>query len=310
VAKLNDVLAQSTSAKEKQKAQSLKKELQGQQDKIEKYERQLETCQQRSGYNSTDEDATALRMKNEELLPAYNVLAGSEEQFIVGLSVHQNGNDAACFAEHLQALERQAPALPGAIVADSIFGTEQNYDLLDQNRIGNYMKFPSFHHEGSKSYEENAFAKENFAYDVLTDTYQCPAGKLLIYQQSVEVEAKSGYVSQVKQYESEGCGGCPFYEQCCKSRKQNNRTITVSEKLEAYKEQARANLKSERGIELRKLRGVEIESCFGDIKHNMGFRRLHLRGKKKVNTEFILLAMAHNVRKVHIKRLEELAKAA
>jgi hypothetical protein len=75
----------------------------------------------------------------------------------------------------------------------------------------------------------------------------------------------------------------------------------VNEKLEAYKQTARQNLRSEKGSELRKKRSIEIESCYGDIKHNMGFRRFHLRGLKKAETEFTLVAMAHNLRKLQLK---------
>ena len=43
-----------------------------------------------------------MKMKNEELLPAYNVVASSENQFIMAITTHQNSNDAACFKEHLK----------------------------------------------------------------------------------------------------------------------------------------------------------------------------------------------------------------
>ncbi|QTE56055.1 hypothetical protein [Mucilaginibacter rubeus] len=57
------------------------------------YEQQIAIAAERSGYNKTDTDASAMRMKNKELLPAYNVLAGCEDQFIVSVSIHQNTND-------------------------------------------------------------------------------------------------------------------------------------------------------------------------------------------------------------------------
>lgn len=312
VDKLNTIIASTTTeAKKKRKAQSLKKKLEDQQQKLGKYQHQIDTAQGRSGYNKTDEEATAMRMKDEQILPAYNALLTSDNQFIIGVSVHQNCNDAACFKEHLAAMQQQLPSLPEALVADSIFGTEENYELLEEREIDSYVKYPSFHAEGKKSYKDNIFLKENFAYDAGTDTYTCPNQQLLVYRQSKEITGrKSGYVSMVKVYESKGCAGCPFYEQCCKPGKEKNRTITVNEKLEHYKLQARNNLRSEQGIKLRKQRGVEIESCFGDIKHNMRFRRFHLRGKQKVKTEFTLIVMAHNVRKVHINRLQKMEQAA
>jgi hypothetical protein len=76
----------------------------------------------------------------------------------------------------------------------------------------------------------------------------------------------------------------------------------VNENLEEYKQQARENLP------IKKRRSIEIESCFGDIKHSMGFRRFDLRGVKKVKTEVTLVAMAHNLKKGYLQELKKAAK--
>jgi hypothetical protein len=55
---------------------------------------------------------------------------------------------------------------------------------------------------------------------------------------------------------------------------------------------------SEKGIKLRKQRGVDVESVFGQIKHNHQFRRFYSRGIKNVNTEWGLISIAHNLRKM------------
>jgi hypothetical protein len=41
-----------------------------------------------------------------------------------------------------------------------------------------------------------------------------------------------------------------------------------------------------------------VEPTFGDIKQNMGFRKLLLRTKPKVNIEVSLAAIAHNIKKI------------
>lgn len=69
-------------------------------------------------------------------------------------------------------------------------------------------------------------------------------------------------------------------------------------KLMEYRRQARENLTSETGIALRKKRSVDVETVFGNIKQNMRFRRFHLRGLAKVNTEWGLVCIAHNMRKL------------
>src|SRR5262249_29654223 len=151
--------------------------------KIEKYNNQLIKAGKRSGYNKTDPDASAMMMKNKvEVLPAYNVLAGSEDQFITGVSVHQSTNDGVCFEDHLQQITQQQPYKSDRIIADSIFGTEQNYEFVQTNEIENYMKFPHYHKEQTKGYQQNVFLKENFPYDPLTDSYECPNGLRLIFK--------------------------------------------------------------------------------------------------------------------------------
>jgi len=250
----------------------------------------------------------AMRMKNGETLPAYNVVAGSEGQFIINCSVHQTTNDGACFKQHLEQLEKHSEVLPDAIIADSIFGTEENYELLENKNINNYLKFPSFYKEGKKSYQNNPFLKDNFIYDGSTDTYTCPNDQLLVLTQiTIQTHKRTGYKSTLKIYACENCSGCPFYAECCRAQTEKNRIIKVNEKLEVYKQQARKNLKTEKGITLRKQRGIEIESCFGDIKHNMGFRRFHVRGIEKVKAEWSIVAMAHNLKKIHLQNIKKAA---
>ena len=308
VNKLDNIIETCISKKDKRKAESLKKKLSQKQQKINGYQKQIETAGQRSGYSKTDRDATAMRMKNDELLPAYNVVAGCEDQFIVHVSLHQNSNDGACFARHLEKLEQKGTIMPKAIIADAIFGTEQNYEILESMQVGNYLKFPSFHAEQKQSYQQNPFLKDNFSYDSFSDSYTCPNQKQLTLQASYcQTHKRTGYQSIIKEYQCSDCKGCPFYNQCCKSVSGENRLLKVNEKLEAYKQTARKNLTSEKGRVLRKSRSVEIESCFGDIKHNMGFRRFHLRGLDKAETEFSLVAMAHNLRKLQIQSVKKAA---
>ncbi|WP_370580448.1 transposase [Mucilaginibacter sp. FT3.2] len=46
-----------------------------------------------------------------------------------------------------------------------------------------------------------------------------------------------------------------------------------------------------------KKRCFDVEPVFGNIKQNHGFRRFMLRGEKKVEIEWRLLAIAQNLRK-------------
>lgn len=300
--KLNKVIEKTTSYREKRKAESLKKRVEEQTRKIEKYESQLKIAQQRSGFSKTDTDASVMMMKNEEFLPAYNVLASSEDQFITAISVHQNPNDATGFKEHVNSFT----FTPATITADSVFGTEENYQFLESKEVTAYLKYPLFHKEQSRRFREDPYRKENFKYQAETNTFECPEKKPLHYTNSRRDVNKTGFASDVKIYRASGCVSCPKREACTKSV-EGNRTITVNNQLDIYKKIARTNLESPKGIELRKQRSVEIESCFGDIKHNMRFRRFHLRGMKKVKTEITIVSIAHNLRKLQLKQIKSAA---
>jgi hypothetical protein len=108
----------------------------------------------------------------------------------------------------------------------------------------------------------------------------------------------NGYKTKLDIYECEDCSGCELKTKCTKS--ENNRQIQINNRLNELKQNAKTVLNSEKGIKLRKKRGVEVESVFGHIKSNRGFDRFKLRGIDKVSLEWGLVSIAHNCRKVWI----------
>ena len=99
---------------------------------LEKYEDQEEKLAGRNSYSKTDEDATFMRMKEDQRnpnawpKPAYNVQLGTENQFIVGFSVHQQANDGTCLKPHTEEAETQLGRLPENWDGDGSYGTEEN----------------------------------------------------------------------------------------------------------------------------------------------------------------------------------------
>jgi len=55
------------------------------------------------------------------------------------------------------------------------------------------------------------------------------------------------------------------------------------------------------GIELYINRSIQLEGTFADVKGDMGFREFLTRGYKNILAESILLAMEHNINKLHHK---------
>jgi hypothetical protein len=78
-----------------------------------------------------------------------------------------------------------------------------------------------------------------------------------------------------------------------------NRVTDRNEGWLRLKGKAGKALSDERYVPLRKGRSVEVETVFGPLKGNQGFRWFLLRGMKKVGTEWGLLALGYNLKQMH-----------
>jgi transposase len=267
----------------------------------EKYEQQEKKFKGRNSYSKTDEDATFMRMKedhmrNGQLKPGYNIQMGTENQFVVGYSLHQRAGDTSCLKEHLEKLNDWLGEYPETLIADAGYGSEENYAFLQEKNITAYVKYNTFHYEQKKRYQKKKpYRTENFTYLAQEDQYVCPQGKKLSYLFTKKNVSDNRYVSSRRIYECSDCQGCPARSECTKSK--YNRRLYIGVELLKMKKTAHDNLESPRGKVMRSKRPIEVESVFGRLKQNWGFRRFLLRSKEKVNTEWGILCIAHNLAK-------------
>lgn len=277
-------------------------------DKLREYEMHEEKLDGRNSYSKTDEDATFMRMKedhmgNGQLKPGYNLQIGTEDQFIVNYTLHQDANDMPVLKGHIEDTKAQLASLgkplPKRASADAGYGSEENYDYLEAEGIENYVKYPGFYQEQRKKVQNDPFRVENLYYNAQDDYFVCPMGQHLTYRHTAKTTSKNGYQSSVRVYKAQRCAGCPLRGACHKAK--TDRIIQVNPNLQRHKEKARQNLWSIRGIYLRKKRCVEPEPVFGQIKWNRGFKRFLLRGLPKVTCEFGIVAIAHNLKKMWAK---------
>ena len=173
-----------------------------------KYEDQERKLAGRNSYSKTDVDATFMRMKddpmkNGQLKPGYNLQMGTEGQFVVGFSVHQRPGDPGCLVPHLQGVKEKLGRLPKNVMADSAYGSEENYAYLAQEQVGNYLKYNTFGQEQRARYKPNAFAANQMKYDPEKDELICPAGKRLRYQYTSHPKTENGYRTERRCYQAE-----------------------------------------------------------------------------------------------------------
>ena len=268
--------------------------------RLEKYQEQLQKMGDRNSYSKTDPDATFMRMKedhmkNGQLKPAYNVQIATEEQFITNVGIYQRAGDTATLPSFLEDFEQSYKRQSKVVVADAGYGSEQNYEFMENGGIEAYVKYNYFHKEQKRTWKKNAFAVQNLFYNPEEDFFICPMGQRLTNRGTKKNKSDLGYISTLTRYQAQNCQGCPLRGLCHKSN--NNRIIEVNYKLQEYKRKAREMLLSEQGIYHRGKRCIEPEAVFAQIKHNSLFNRFKLRGLQKVNIEFTLIAIAHNLRK-------------
>jgi transposase len=271
--------------------------------RLKKYEEHERILGKRNSYSKTDHDATFMRMKedpmkNGQLKPGYNVQIGTENQFILGYSIHQKPTDTTTLIPHVNNLMEITGRKPENIIADSGYGSEENYDFIESEKMGNYVKYASFHKEQRRKFKKDIFRVENLPYDPEHDEFTCPSGKKLRYTDERTRITENGYVQKTKLYTAEDCRWCRQRKACHRSK--SNRRIEINPVLLKYKKKVSANLKSEKGLLLRSKRPVDVESVFGHIKHNRGFKRFLLRGMENVTTEWGLVSIAHNFFKMNL----------
>jgi hypothetical protein len=144
------------------------------------------------------------------------------------------------------------------------------------------------------------YGKSQFRYEPDKDQYVCPAGGALSYRFSTWELAR-----ELKYYRAKGCKDCALKKQCTRNR--NNRTLT-REANEQLMEQMAERLKAQPAKYA--LRKQLAEHPFGTIKRWFGYTHFTLKGLTKVRTEWSLITLAYNLKRVlNLVRLEKLLAA-
>ena len=278
------------------------KELEKHRDKLNEYDSRLEQMGERNSMSKTDQDATFMRMKedamnNGQTKPGYNLQISAENQFITDFALFPNPTDTLTLIPFFNSFLNRYGHLPSVAVADSGYGSEENYRFMDEAGMEAYVKYNRFHIEQRPRYKPNPFHHDNFHYNADEDYYVCPMGQHMRRIGTAHSKTASGYRSESARYRAQNCKGCPLRCLCYKA-KGDQRIIEVNHRLNEYKRKARELLTSEEGLKHRGRRCIEPEAVFGQMKFNMAYRRFRHFGKDKVSMDFAFFAIAFNIKKM------------
>ena len=282
------------------------RQLEEHRDKLQQYEGHLKTMGNRNSCSKTDPDATFMRMKedamnNGQTKPGYNLQIATENQFITHFALFPNPTDTLTFIPFEKLFFQRYGKFAKITVADSGYGSEENYRFMDGNGTEAFVKYNWFHKEQKPRYRPNPFQSVSLFYNKAEDYYVCPMGQHMYRIGIKRGRTESGYVTESVHYQAIRCEGCPLRCLCFRGR--GNRIIEVNHRLNEYKRKAKERLTSESGIMHRGRRCIEPEAVFGQIKHDMQYKRFRHFCKDKVTMDFAFFAIAFNIKKMCTKSM-------
>ena len=263
------------------------------------YEEKERICgPNRNSYYKTDHDATAMCLKEDyysglgsNMHAAYNTQIMVFSGLISSFIITQSRNDLKDFIPLLEKHKEMYGNLPKSICADAGYGSLDNYEYMDKYNIENYVKY--------FTWEGNVSGKKPSLYHLNKDgTITCLNGKTGKKTSDIPWHSKK---KQTTFYKIEECLDCPFKLYCrrfSKDKDSEYKYFEVSDKLQTYIQQAEKNLLSVKGIEMRVNRSTQVEGAYGVIKQDIQYERFRRTSIKKVETEFMLVVLGYNIRKL------------
>lgn len=286
--------------------------LEGYIEKLKEYTKKLYTCGERNSYSKTDPDATFMRMKEDHMLngqlkPAYNLQHGVDSEYITWLTVNPNPTDTKTLIPFLQDMEKNLGFKYTDIVADAGYESEENYLFIESNRQLAFIKPNNYEISKKRRYKNDIGRMENMIYNAEEDFYICKNKQKLTVESERQKKTATGYKRTTTVYRCSDCNGCPYKTQCIKGNncktpmEQREKTLYVSKTMKQKRAEDLERITSPYGIQLRVNRSIQAEGSFASVKEDMEFRRYMYRGKDNVTAQSVILAIAHNVNKLHHK---------
>jgi len=284
---------------------------------IEKISKFVEAMDQKTGYRSQEiqsnvtDNESALIKSSKGFVQGYIGIAVSDQKSQVITSAQAVGT--ANEGEHLpELLDRNTENLKAAgikeleegrkqqMLCDSNYFSEDNLAACEARGIEacipDSQEKRRADSEGNKRYE-----LDDFSYHEAEDYYECPQGKRLEYKRTTIQEGIEGKVYQARLPD---CKVCPAYAHCSWSKKAQGDQdkgkvlrITTKHGQGSFIRTMREKQATEEFKALYAYRIQIVEPVFANIRHCKGLNRFMVRGKEKVNGQWQLYCMVHNLGK-------------
>ncbi len=222
---------------------------------------------------------------------AYNAQAVVDEQS--GLVVAADVTDEAADSEQLGPMLQQVESTQGGTarqtVADGGYWNPPQLAEAEQKGHSVLVNAPPQVKGGG-----NPFHKSQFRYDGERDVFICPRGRELVFERTKPARHKKDV--RIGVYRCKHQRDCSVSARC--SRERRGRSIEKGPHYEAVVRQVERQRPGDNAEALAKRQQI-VEVAFGWVKANEGFRRWTVSGLEKVRSQWSLLCVVLNLRKLH-----------
>ncbi len=268
--------------------------------------------------NVTDNES-AMMTTSHGTIQGYNgqALVDAKHQVIVGGEAFGSGQDQYHLEpvlteaqENMKAIGKDEEYFKNTILtADMAYHSGENIKRCEEESIDAYMPDKNYRkrHPGlgvkqsSIKSRRRKFMPEDFIYDEKTDEYECPAGKKL-KRHTRSYNTRWGTMYLAYRADPGDCEVCTHREGCIskkgKKGKRKYLSIPIKSKRRNYSQEMAAKMDTERGREIYPHRIKIVEPVFANIRTQKRLDRFTLRGKVKVNIQWLLYCMVHNIEKI------------
>jgi IS5 family transposase len=166
-------------------------------------------------------------------------------------------------------------------------------DIKYRKRDRRFKAQTRYHSQKSKK-----FVLQDFQYNEAKDQYTCPNDKLLKLKVRKLVQDHNIYRRYMA--DNNDCKRCSLNDRCIFRKNAKRRTLDVpigAEKTNLSKAMVK-KIDSEKGRKIYPQRFAIVEPIFANIRTQKRLDRFTLRGKIKVDIQWMLYCMVHNIEKI------------
>jgi transposase/IS5 family transposase len=262
--------------------------------------------------NITDNDSATM-MTSHGVVQGYNsqALIDGKHQVIVHGEAFGNGQDHIHVPPmlegtlaNLQSLGYGAECLAGKILtADSNYHTQVNLRKCQELGVDAYIPDRKFRNrdprfDTQKRRRSRRFTLKDFHHNAILDQYICPDGKVLRLQVKRCVDHGNVYRKYVAA--EKDCRGCPLRARCLygTDAKRKHLAVPIGTEGMNLSKQMVEKIETELGRRIYPQRLAIVEPVFANIRTNKRLDRFTLRGKIKVNIQWLMFCLVHNIEKI------------